>query len=97
MARALHHTMAVRDGMPAGAFLDVRFEDTVSDPLGVVERIYRFAGLELTPDVRQSMSDWLSRNGRDKRAAHHYDPASFGLDEVRLQRDYGEYRARHLA
>ncbi|MNF68694.1 Sulfotransferase domain protein [compost metagenome] len=97
MARALRHTMAVRDGMPAGAFLDVRFEDTVSDPLGVVERIYRFAGLELTPDVRQSMSDWLSRNGRDKRAAHHYDPASFGLDEMRLQRDYGEYRARHLA
>lgn len=97
MARALRHTMAVRDGMPAGAFLDVRFEDTVSDPLGVVERIYRFAGLELTPDVRQSMSDWLSRNGRDKRAAHHYDPASFGLDEARLQRDYGEYRARHLA
>lgn len=97
MARALRHTMKVRDGMPAGAFLDVRFEDTVNDPLGVVERIYRFAGLALSPGVRESMNDWLARNGRDKRAAHHYDPASFGLDEARLQRDYGEYRARHLA
>ncbi|WP_280291706.1 sulfotransferase [Pseudomonas sp. BN417] len=97
MARALRHTMKVRDGMSAGAFLDVRFEDTVSDPLGVVERIYRFAGLELSPGVRESMNDWLARNGRDKRAAHHYDPISFGLDEARLQRDYGEYRARHLA
>jgi hypothetical protein len=97
MARALRHSMAVRDGMPAGAFLDVHFEDTVSDPLGVVARIYRFAGLQLSPGVRESMSDWLSRNGRDKRAAHQYDPAAFGLDEARLQRDYDEYRARHLA
>jgi hypothetical protein len=97
MARALCHTMTVRDGMPAGAFLDVHFEDTVADPLGVVERIYRFAGLELTPAVRAAMTDWLSRNGREKRATHHYDPAAFGLDEARLQRDYGDYRARHLA
>ncbi|MBT8766037.1 sulfotransferase family protein [Metapseudomonas boanensis] len=97
MARALRHSMAVREDMPAGAFLDVHFEDTVSQPLGVVERIYRFAGLELTPPVREAMADWLSRNSREKRAAHHYDPASFGLDEARLQRDYGDYRARHLA
>ena len=62
-----------------------------------VEGIYRFAGLELTPAVRAAMAAWLQENGREKRAAHHYDPASFGLDEARLQRDYGEYRARHLA
>lgn len=97
MARALRHSMAVRDGMPGEAFLDVHFADTVSDPLGVVERIYRFAGLELSPAVRAAMAAWLQDNGREKRAAHHYDPAAFGLDEARLQRDYGAYRARHLA
>lgn len=97
MACALRHGMEVREGMPAGAFLDVHFEDAVANPLGVVERIYRFAGLELMPSVRSAMADWLSRNGRDKRAAHHYDPAAFGLDEASLQRDYGDYRARHLA
>ena len=97
MARALRHSLAVRDGLPGGAFLDVHFEDTVSDPLGVVERIYRFAGLELAPDVRAAMVAWLKDNGRDKRAAHQYDAAAFGLDEARLQRDYGEYRARYLA
>ncbi|MNE91393.1 hypothetical protein D3C80_1890000 [compost metagenome] len=41
------------------------------------------------------MAAWLALNGRDKRAAHQYDAAAFGLDEARLQRDYGEYRARH--
>ncbi|MFC5697195.1 sulfotransferase family protein [Pseudomonas sp. GCM10022186] len=97
MARALRHSMAVRDDAPGEAFLDVHFEDTVSDALGVVQRIYRFAGLELTPAVRAAMEAWLKENGRDKRAAHQYDAAAFGLDEDRLQRDYGEYRARHLA
>ncbi|MNR67138.1 hypothetical protein D3C85_1909780 [compost metagenome] len=62
----------------------------------MVERIYRFAGLELAPTVGAAMAAWLKDNGRDKRAAHQYDAAAFGLDEARLARDYGEYRARHL-
>lgn len=97
MARALRHSMAVRERMPAAAFLDVQFEDTVNAPLAVVERIYRFAGLELAPATRAAMEAWLAANGRDKRAAHQYDAAAFGLDEERLEQDYGAYRARHLA
>ncbi|WAG80245.1 sulfotransferase [Metapseudomonas furukawaii] len=96
MARALRHSLEVRDALAAEAFLDVQFEDTVSDPLAVVERIYRFAGLALTADTRAAMEAWLVDNGRDKRAAHRYDAAAFGLDEARLQRDYGDYRARHV-
>ncbi|WP_207886572.1 sulfotransferase [Pseudomonas sp. 30_B] len=96
MARALRHTMQVRDDLPAGRFLDVRFEDTVSDPLGVVERIYAFAGLDLTPDSRAAMQRWLADNGREKRAAHQYSAEQFGLDEATLARDYADYRRRHI-
>lgn len=96
MARALRHAMAVREGMPAERFLDVRFEDTLAAPQAVVERIYRFAGLECTPKVQAAMGQWLSANGREKRAAHHYSPDQFGLSDALLQRDYAEYRARHL-
>ncbi|MCJ1883912.1 sulfotransferase [Pseudomonas sp. LA21] len=96
MARALRHTMQVRDDLPAGRFLDVRFEDTVSDPLGVVERIYAFAGLDLTPDCRAAMQRWLADNGREKRAAHQYSAEQFGLDEATLARDYADYRRRHI-
>lgn len=74
MARALRHAMAVREGMPAGRFLDVQFEDTLAAPQAVVERIYRFAGLECTAKVQAEMGQWLSVNGREKRAAHHYSP-----------------------
>lgn len=96
MARALRHAMAVRERMPAGRFLDVHFEDTVAAPQAVVERIYQFAGLELTPQTRSAMAQWLQANGREKRAVHHYSPDQFGLSEAILQRDYAEYRARHI-
>ena len=96
MARALRHAMAVRDSLPAGRFLDVRFEDTLAAPLAVVERIYRFAGLECTAPVNAAMDQWLAANGREKRATHHYSPEQFGLSDALLQRDYAEYRARHI-
>jgi hypothetical protein len=96
MARALRHAMAVRERMPAGRFLDVHFEDTVAEPQAVVERIYQFTGLELTPQTRSAMGQWLQANGREKRAVHHYSPGQFGLSEAILQRDYAEYRARHI-
>ncbi|MBV7572336.1 sulfotransferase [Pseudomonas sp. PDM32] len=96
MARALRHAMAVRERMPPERFLDVHFEDTVAEPQAVVERIYQFAGLQLTPQTRSAMAQWLQANGREKRAVHHYSPSQFGLSEEILQRDYAEYRTRHI-
>ena len=96
MARALRHAMAVRERMPPERFLDVHFEDTVAEPQAVVERIYQFAGLQLTPQTRSAMAQWLQANGREKRAVHHYSPRQFGLSEEILQRDYAEYRTRHI-
>ncbi|MCP2021306.1 UNVERIFIED_ORG: hypothetical protein J2Y76_002221 [Pseudomonas reinekei] len=96
MARALRHAMAVRERMPPQRFLDVLFEDTVAEPQAVVERIYQFAGLQLTPQTRSAMAQWLQANGREKRAVHHYSPGQFGLSEEILQRDYAEYRTRHI-
>lgn len=96
MARAMRHAMAVRETLPEGRVLDIHFEDTVGQPLAVVERIYRFAGLQLSATVRDAIVRWLADNGREKRASHQYSPERFGLSEAILQRDYAEYRSRHL-
>ncbi|MNO92444.1 Sulfotransferase domain protein [compost metagenome] len=96
MARAIGHSMAVRESHPAERFLDVQFEDTLAAPLAVIERIYRFAALPLSDEVRAAIQDWLAQNGREKRAAHAYDLEQFGLSENQLQQDYAGYRARHL-
>ncbi|MBN3792368.1 sulfotransferase [Burkholderia sp. Ac-20353] len=96
MARAIGAAMAARDALPAERFLDVRFEDTVTNPLGVAEAVYRFAGMPLDADARAAMQDWLARNGRDKRAAHDYSIARFGFTDAQLAHDFAAYRARHL-
>ena len=96
MARAIAAAMAARDALPAERFLDVRFEDTVSNPLGVAEAVYAFAGMSLDARQRAAMADWLARNGRDRRAAHDYSIARFGFTDAQLVRDFAAYRARHL-
>jgi hypothetical protein len=96
MRRAVHHAMAVRAALPEGRFLDIRFEDTVTDPFGVIERVYRFAGMPFPDDVRDAMKAWLSHNSRDKRAVHDYTLAEFGLSVEQLERDFAPYRERHI-
>jgi hypothetical protein len=96
MARAIGSAMTARATLPAERFLDVRFEETVANPLGVAESVYRFARVPLTEEVRAAMQDWLAHNSRDKRAAHDYSIDRFGITDAQLERDFAAYRARHL-
>ena len=86
--------MLVRDLMPVGRFCDVRFGDTVSRPMDVIEAIYAFIGMPLTSEVKQAMQRWLAENRRDKRAAHEYSATQFGLSEEQLRVDFARYRQR---
>ena len=96
MRRAVHHAMDVRASLPADRFLDIRFEDTVTDPFGVFEAVYRFADMSFPDEVREAMRRWLAQNRRDKRAGHDYTLAQFGLSVAQLERDFAPYRARHI-
>ncbi|MFP5304915.1 MAG: sulfotransferase family protein, partial [Gammaproteobacteria bacterium] len=58
MARALKHTMTVREQAPK-QFFDVQFVDTVKRPLEVAREIYAFAGLTLSADAETAMQRWL--------------------------------------
>ena len=94
MAKALDSAMKVREHLPAGRFCDVQFGDTVNRPMHVIEAIYAFIGMPLTSEVKQAMQRWLAENRRDKRAAHAYSVAQFGLSEEQLERDFARYRER---
>jgi hypothetical protein len=96
MARALAGAMTVRDALPPGRFHDVWFGDTVSRPMAVVEALYAAIGMPLEQDVAQRMQQWLALNQRDKRAAHDYDAAQFGLGTEQLEHDFAAYRQRYI-
>ncbi|MFN3731622.1 sulfotransferase family protein [Comamonas testosteroni] len=96
MARGIHHTMQVREQQDSQRFLDIHFLDTVAKPMEVLEAVYQFANMQFTEKARADAKQWLSSNGREKRAGHDYSLETFGLSEQQMQRDYALYRARHL-
>ncbi|MDL5036909.1 sulfotransferase family protein [Comamonas resistens] len=96
MARGIHHTMQVREQQDSQRFLDIHFSDTVAKPMEVLEEVYKFAKLPFTEKARADAQQWLSSNGREKRAGHDYSLETFGLSEQQMQSDYALYRSRHL-
>ncbi len=77
-------------------FVDVFYEDTRKDAMGEIESIYDQLGFELTDAARESMQRWGDENRRDKRAAHDYDLARFGLTREAIEEAFADYRARFI-
>lgn len=95
MRRGLLHTMRVRETAPQ-QFLDVRFQDTVRQPLEVAHRIYAFIGSELDAATVGAMRRWLIEDEKCHAATHEYTPEQFGLSVEQLKRDFAAYREKHI-
>lgn len=95
-SRALDRCMEARRRYPAERFLDVDYSDVTRDPLGEAARIHRWLGVPLPAPARASMERWLAENARDRRAAHHYDPATFGYTERQLAAQFAAYRRLYV-
>jgi hypothetical protein len=95
MQRALNHTMKVRQQAPS-QFLDVRFRDTVKQPMDVVKRVYDFIGWKLAPDAEATMRAWLVEDEKSHQGGHEYTPEQFGLSAGQLRRDFAEYFKQHI-
>ena len=75
-----------RANHPAEQFIDLDYQEFVSDPVGTTKRIYETFDIEWTPAVDEAVTklDAESRQG-GRRPSHQYDLADYGLtqDEVR--------------
>jgi Sulfotransferase family len=96
----LEHDLArcieVRDTLPPGKFIDVDFQDTVSDPVGVVERIYRHIDMPMTQLARMQIGAYLKAHPREGRPKHTYTLEQFGFTAEEIRSRFREYRARHI-
>ena len=95
MRRGLLHTMQVRTASPQ-QFLDVRFQDTVKQPLEVVRRIYQFIGSDLDAATAGAMRRWLIEDEKSHNTTHEYTPEQFGLSVDQLKRDFAVYRDKQI-
>jgi hypothetical protein len=95
--RGLARTMAARAAgtIPADRVLDVRFPDLLRDEIGMVRRIYDWAGWPFTADAETRMRRFLAANRADKHGRHRYALADAGLDPAAERRRYAAYQAAH--
>src|SRR5262249_20735260 len=75
-------------------FCDVYQQDFEQRPVETVERIYDFAGLALSGEVRLAMTQWSVDNRRGARGQHPYTPEEFGLTADGIREAFRDYLAR---
>lgn len=94
-ARGTEHTLEARANVEA-QFHDIRFEQTVSEPERVVERIYAFIDLELTPEASAAMSKHRDANKRSDRPAHEYTLEEYGYTKEAIRERFAQYCSRFI-
>lgn len=86
-ATTLRQFAAVRDRRP-DRFVDVRFRDVVTDPVGEAARVMQSLGL---PADRDAFATYLERNRAQRHGSHSYTAADFGLSVAELEQDFAFY------
>jgi hypothetical protein len=81
--------------LPATQSIDVFFDEFMADDVGMVERIYDVAGLEMTGEARASLQRYMADNPRGKHGRILYDLAGdFGVDPEELRGRFDFYYER---
>ena len=93
--RLLRACVRDRNRVPASQSIDVPFHVFMADDVGMVERIYRLAGLDMTPAARASLEGFMGEHPRGKHGRIVYDlHGDFGVDPEQLRRRFDFYFAR---
>jgi hypothetical protein len=87
---------AGRKALGEDRFCDVYQQDFEQRPMETVERIYDFAGIALSGEVRSAMTKWSVDNRRGSRGEHPYTPEEFGLTADSIREAFGDYLERFI-
>jgi hypothetical protein len=86
----------IRASLPPEQVIDVRYEETVRDPVGVGERVMRALDLGFEPADRAAMEASVEANRREARPQHKYSAAEFGLTAEGIAADFDDYHRKYL-
>lgn len=77
--------------LPESQIVDVHLQDLIRDPKSVVRQVYEGLGLELPPDLPESVVRYLREKPKGKFGQHSYDMAQFGMDAAGLREQFARY------
>ena len=87
--------MASRERLGEERFADVGQPELNADPLGIAERVYDFAGLELTDAVKADMATWSEQHRAGSGGSHHYSAEEFGLTDDMIRERFAVYTEQY--
>lgn len=79
----------------AGQVLDIVHAETYRDPMGVLERIYGFIGMEITNEVRAYFAKRIRDRPELSHDVHRYNVADYGMTEAQVRESFSDYIQRH--
>jgi Sulfotransferase family len=88
----LHACVNDRGTWPAECSIDVLFHEFMADDLGMVEKIYEKANLEMTASARSQLQVFLDEHPRGKEGRVVYNlQADFGVEPTQLRERFAFY------
>jgi len=75
-------------------FLDISYRDITANAVATVEQVYKAAGLEFTPRVRDAVLKWEADNPPGKHGKHSYTLESLGLETGKVRAAFAGYLER---
>lgn len=94
-ATGVHAAMQARDRMGAtDRIYDLHFGDLVRDTPGALQGVSDHFGLDWSGDLQSSVRGYLDNERQDKRGAHKYDAAFYGLDPDDIYARFAAYIER---
>jgi hypothetical protein len=94
LARGIERNLEARQALDPGALLDIRYDELVADPVGVVQKIRAHHGLDFTGEYEARLRAFMRDNPQHKHGRHRYSASDFGLDDGVIRARFERYLAR---
>lgn len=94
-SRSIKEAQKARDKHSPDHFFDVKYEDFVSNPLGMIRSIYDHFGIGMTDEAAAKMTEWYEKDRKEQRLGHNYSLEQFGLTTKDLKVAFNDYLLRY--
>jgi hypothetical protein len=90
--KMVNHSIEIRKKIGAGSILDVHYADIMTDPAGVMRRVYGFLNMPFTAENEELVRRWVRENPQHKHGKHSYRLDDFGLSRSDIDKVFAAYR-----
>jgi hypothetical protein len=89
-ARAAENALAFRKQCNPGQFYDMHFDDFMTDPMAIIQDIYRYFDQPLSEEAQNRMRVWHANNRQNKHGKHSYSD-EIGVSKAAIHERFAPY------